>query len=120
MQEPLHGFEWNQMDAPIEVESGLFTVIVKAADDSFHAVGTGFVVRALHDTALGVSAGHVFAEVQKLQQRPRVRSHATTPPEFAPPLTPINVSLDNLAMVSNVATSVVVSRVGGLAFDDKQ
>ena len=118
MKEPLHGFEWNQMDAPAEVEGGLFTVVAKAASGSFHAVGTGFVVRALDDVALGVSAGQVFAEVQKLQQQQRGRSHATTLPEFAPALRPIKVSFDNLAMVSNVASVVVISQVEGLAFDE--
>jgi Trypsin-like peptidase domain len=118
MQDPLFGFEWNQLDAPTEIREGLFAVVAKTVDGRFHAVGTGFVVRALNDAALAISAGHVFAEIQNLQQRHEQRSHGTTPQEFSPPRRPIEVSLSGLAMVTGAEPSAVVCQVESLAFDE--
>jgi hypothetical protein len=118
MEDPLQGFEWNQTDAPPDLEEGLFTVVAKDSAGKFHAVGTGFVIRALNDAALAISAGHVFDEVQKLQHRHLRRSHASTLQEFAPQRKPIDVSLAGLAVLTKVKSSVVVSSVEGLAFDE--
>ncbi|GGY15034.1 hypothetical protein GCM10008098_02390 [Rhodanobacter panaciterrae] len=118
MQEPLFGFEWNQMDAPAEIEEGLFTVVAKDSTDVYHSVGTGFVIKALSDVAFAVSAAHVFAEVQRLQRKGNLLSHVTTLPEFAPLPPPINVSLAGLAMLTRSNSRVVVSAVDALAFDE--
>ena len=115
--EPLFGFEWNQTEGAQELEAGLFTVVAKDLKGDFHAVGTGFVVIARDEVALAVSAGHVFAEVQRLQDDGIGRVHPSTLPEFAPPKKPVNVSLSGLAMLSRVGALVFASRVEGLAFD---
>lgn len=118
MEDPLQGFEWNQADAPADLEEGLFTVVAKDSAGAFHAVGTGFVVRALSNAALAISAGHVFDEVQKLQHRHLRRSHSSTLQEFAPQRRPIDVSLAGLTVLTKVKSGVVVSSVEGLAFDE--
>jgi hypothetical protein len=119
MKEPLFGFEWNQVDeVPPEFEEGIFTLVARDSELSYQAIGTGFVVKAMSSAAIALSAGHVFAEIQRLQRGRGLRSHSSTPAFFAPLPRPIDVSLAGLLVVSKSGRRVITSAVEGLVFDE--
>lgn len=118
MSEPLFSFEWNQLeDPPRELDEGLLTLIARSRSGELHAVGTGFVIKALPTSALVVSAAHVFAEVQRLQHR-GTQTHRTALPEFIPAAKAIELELRSLATLTLKEERVVISAVAGLAFDE--
>lgn len=120
MDDPLFEFEWNQLeDAPREFEEALLTIVARSRDGEMHSVGTGFVVKAWANSALVVTAAHVFAEVQRLQRARGRRSHHTTLPEFSPAPKPIELSLRDLATLTLKAERVIVGVTTGLAFDER-
>ncbi|MFZ5538845.1 MAG: S1 family peptidase [Pseudomonadota bacterium] len=109
---------WNEMSAPPELEEALLTVIARNRSGALRAVGTAFVVRALPDRALAITAAHVLREVHRLQLGQGIRTHPTIPSEFAPRLPPIDLSAGNLVLATVNRSQLVFAVAVGLAFDE--
>jgi hypothetical protein len=59
-------------------------IVAVERDTSWHAIGTGAIVAADEFQAVLLTAAHTLQHVVHID-RPRPRSHPTTPPEFRPP-----------------------------------
>ena len=119
MENPLQDFVWNQAQLPRESEIGLMTLVAQDVKGFFHAVGTGFVVKAFNATAIALTAGHVLAEIQRLHQPRTYTSHASTLAMFRPSLEPFDMAPGQIFALCRSGDKVVVSAVDGLVYDEQ-
>ncbi len=109
---------WSEAKAPPEVEEAVFTVIARKRSGALLPVGNAFVVKALSDSALAITAAHVLREIHRLQLGDARRVHPTTLPEFAPVPPPIDLSLENIVLATIIGGQLVFAVALGAAFDE--
>lgn len=100
MEDPLHGFYWNEGNGNLSaLLKGSFLQLL-AFDPNGHPklIGTAFIIGTEGKLSVAATAAHNFEEVKRLQ-KPNLRHHATTPPEFLPNIEEIEVNPKKLRAI---------------------
>lgn len=111
------GFHWNEAEADDLFNRGLMTVIAHDLQGRPHVIGTGFVISSSDETAVCVTAAHVFEEVRRLQSRPP-RFNPTALAEFLPPKKPVDIDWKTLQVVFSDGHRMCLAAIEGLVFDE--
>lgn len=114
-ESPLMGFNWNEAEANSSFSRFLLTIIAFDISGKPHAVGTGFIV-GQGTKAAAVTASHVLAEIQRLQNPPP-RHSLSALPEFLPPSKPIDLRGKFVHAIYQDETDVRVLAIDGCIYD---
>src|SRR5258708_4186121 len=87
-----NGWHWNEAELPADdsLFSGLVTLMVIGHDLAPKLIGTAFLVTAEGYKATAISAAHCFSFAERIIH-PEKKHHATTPSEFLPPPTEVDL-----------------------------
>jgi hypothetical protein len=117
--ELLQGWEWNEAlpDGLASLHDGLISLLTFAPDRSPKLVGTGFIVGAYGNHAVGITAAHNFHEGVQGIQVPNSRHHLTALPEFLPGAQEIKLDRKNMRALYQVGSRLEACVLGFAAWD---
>lgn len=113
------GFQWNQaeLESLHPLNDALISIIAFDDNRSPIPIGTGFIVAAYPDGAIGCTAAHNFIGVD-LVQRPHKWHHPAALREFLPTAQPLDLDRRRLRAVHFSGSTVEMAVFGWAAWDD--
>jgi len=115
-----NGLKWNEAELePLHPINDLLISILAFDDDlGPHPIGTGFIVAALGELAVGCSAAHNFREIDRIQ-RPYRLHHPSALAEFLPDSQPLDLDRKRIRALHTSTGRVDLAVFGWVVWNEK-